>query len=148
MDIKRFYKVTAVGGELKAPKCINFYFTNPCEAVTAEKSGYNGYQCIRFEQVDLTADRIEWLKKLGHKFIGEGEQSPYANELRGEIMNKYCIKMYDENSVGSELMAVKYCYNADEADAYAREMSWSYDWVEVSNSEDNEKVYYVQGRIK
>lgn len=62
-------------------------------------------------------------------------------------MIKYTVNVYDENANGSDLVVVKYFYNADEADAYAREMSMDYDWVRVVPSTEHGSTVYIQGRI-
>ena len=62
-------------------------------------------------------------------------------------MITYRIYAYDEKKEGTELIVVKTCYNADEADTYAREMSMDCDWVRVTNSAEHGGTVYIQGRI-
>lgn len=62
-------------------------------------------------------------------------------------MIEYIVKIFEENKMGSELMGIHKFYDANKADAFAREMSWLYDWIEVSNSEEEETTCYIQGRI-
>ena len=63
-------------------------------------------------------------------------------------MIKYSVSVYDEKAHGSELIVTKIFYNADEADAYAREMSLDFDWVRVVDSESYLSTIYADGKIK
>ena len=63
-------------------------------------------------------------------------------------MIKYNVFVYNEKKCGNELIVTKVFYNADEVDAYAREMSLDFDWVRVVDSESNLSTIYVDGKIK
>ena len=63
-------------------------------------------------------------------------------------MEKYTVSLYDEKREGDDLIVAKTFYNADEADAYARE--WTKkdcDWARVFAHSEGTSTIYKRGKI-